>query len=68
MAGTVNIKLFTLGERDCRLDEMRCPDGRCIDASWVCDGEFDCKDGEDELNCTKKEDVEQRVCKRDEFR
>lgn len=28
-----------------------CPSGSCISTSWLCDGQNDCKDGEDELQC-----------------
>ena len=27
---------------------------KCIPASWKCDGEKDCAEGEDEVNCRKK--------------
>ena len=27
---------------------------KCIEKSWRCDGETDCKNGEDELDCTSK--------------
>lgn len=30
----------------------RCPVCRCVFESWRCDGQVDCKDGTDELNCT----------------
>lgn len=29
-----------------------CPVRRCVFESWRCDGQVDCKDGTDELNCT----------------
>ncbi|XP_063292891.1 basement membrane-specific heparan sulfate proteoglycan core protein isoform X6 [Pelobates fuscus] len=37
--------------RECRRDEARCPNGQCIPRDYLCDGERDCKDGSDELNC-----------------
>ncbi|XP_035824784.1 very low-density lipoprotein receptor-like [Aplysia californica] len=35
----------------CESDQFACSD-KCINASWVCDGESDCLDGFDEQNCT----------------
>ncbi|CAJ0956021.1 unnamed protein product [Ranitomeya imitator] len=32
-------------------EEARCPNGQCIPRDYLCDGERDCKDGSDELNC-----------------
>ncbi|XP_069802948.1 basement membrane-specific heparan sulfate proteoglycan core protein isoform X4 [Dendropsophus ebraccatus] len=37
--------------RPCRREEARCPNGQCIPREYLCDGERDCKDGSDELNC-----------------
>ena len=32
--------------------EFTCNDGECIYNGWLCDGDNDCSDGEDEANCT----------------
>ncbi len=38
---------------NCTKGQHRCqaPDDRCIPIFWTCDGDKDCKDGSDELNC-----------------
>lgn len=36
----------------CRIDEYSCSSGMCIRSSWVCDGDNDCRDWSDEVNCT----------------
>ena len=37
----------------CQDDEFKCPDVEvgCIKQEWVCDGDNDCGDGSDEVNC-----------------
>ncbi|XP_069096158.1 basement membrane-specific heparan sulfate proteoglycan core protein isoform X2 [Pleurodeles waltl] len=40
-----------VGPRQCLREEARCPNGQCIPRDYLCDGERDCKDGSDELNC-----------------
>ncbi|XP_042333788.1 LOW QUALITY PROTEIN: basement membrane-specific heparan sulfate proteoglycan core protein [Sceloporus undulatus] len=37
--------------RPCRKDEAVCSNKQCIPREYVCDGERDCRDGSDELNC-----------------
>lgn len=36
----------------CEFGQFQCPDHRCIDASYVCDGDQDCVDGADEHDCS----------------
>ncbi|KAK3690830.1 hypothetical protein RRG08_021530 [Elysia crispata] len=35
----------------CQSDQFKCPDGMCVRAKHVCDGERHCGDGSDEVNC-----------------
>ncbi|XP_061457671.1 basement membrane-specific heparan sulfate proteoglycan core protein isoform X5 [Rhineura floridana] len=37
--------------RPCRRDEAVCSNKQCIPRDYICDGERDCHDGSDELNC-----------------
>ena len=41
----------------CPPNSFRCPDHRCLPATWYCDGDKDCEGGEDEPEgvCTDKE-------------
>ncbi|XP_077167850.1 basement membrane-specific heparan sulfate proteoglycan core protein isoform X5 [Paroedura picta] len=39
------------GVRPCRKDEAVCANKQCISRDYLCDGERDCQDGSDELNC-----------------
>ena len=32
----------------CNENEMTCNDNKCISLGWVCDGDTDCSNGEDE--------------------
>jgi len=36
----------------CPDDYYKCKDGTCIGKEWICDGESDCLDSDDEANCT----------------
>ena len=41
-------------ELTCRDYQFACESGDvCISYNWKCDGEEDCEDGSDELNCSK---------------
>lgn len=37
----------------CHPGQFQCPDHRCIDPNYVCDGDRDCVDGADEQGCSK---------------
>jgi hypothetical protein len=36
----------------CPDKHFQCEDGKCIQQGWVCDRDLDCKNGEDEQNCS----------------
>ncbi|KAE8631853.1 hypothetical protein XENTR_v10001329 [Xenopus tropicalis] len=38
----------------CLTNQFQCMDGACIPALWLCDGDKDCPNGEDEVSCSKK--------------
>lgn len=37
----------------CRADQAKCQSGECIPRDYICDGESDCLDGSDEVQCGK---------------
>ncbi len=60
--------LFFIGECDLET-EFACAEGGCINATWVCDGQYDCfgeLDASDEMNCVCTEDqflcVDSGIC------
>lgn len=38
-------------KQTCEHNYFGCRTGRCILNTWVCDGQKDCEDGDDELHC-----------------
>ncbi|PIO75319.1 Low-density lipoprotein receptor domain class A [Teladorsagia circumcincta] len=47
-------------------ETFACNDGRCIPRSWRCDGDIDCKNEEDEKNCTTTCGPEEFQCAKDQ--
>ncbi|NXN98396.1 LRP2 protein, partial [Rhinopomastus cyanomelas] len=46
----------SLAYATCRGNFFTCPSGRCIHQSWICDGDDDCEDNEDERGCESGRD------------
>lgn len=44
---------YNPNKNNCDSSEFRCSDGQCIYSNWKCDGDKDCNDGSDEVNCEK---------------
>ena len=42
---------YLLDIATCEPSEFQCNDTQCIDSRWRCDGDFDCNDHSDEMNC-----------------
>uniref|UniRef100_A0AC34GIN7 Uncharacterized protein n=1 Tax=Panagrolaimus sp. ES5 TaxID=591445 RepID=A0AC34GIN7_9BILA len=38
---------------ECPVGQFKCYNGKCISATFVCDGHADCRDGSDEAHCSK---------------
>ena len=43
------------GVLECDEDEFKCGNGMCIDIDWMCDGDQDCVDAEDEIQCSNSD-------------
>ncbi|XP_069124568.1 very low-density lipoprotein receptor-like isoform X1 [Argopecten irradians] len=50
---------------ECAEGYFKCTNAECIPTSWVCDGETDCRTGEDEDNCKHRCQVSEFRCQSD---
>ena len=48
----LEINTFFILGGSCASNEFECSNGKCIRASWKCDGDNDCGDSSDETNCS----------------
>lgn len=49
-------KCYFIPATVCSADQFQCLDSKCVDKDWHCDGDFDCDDHSDELNCPSNPD------------
>ncbi|XP_054164985.1 very low-density lipoprotein receptor-like [Oppia nitens] len=63
IAAIVASLIITNVSSDCSFQQFECQDNsKCIPFTWRCDGDVDCPDNSDELNCTVK------LCTQNEFK
>uniref|UniRef100_A0ABD2WBC3 Uncharacterized protein n=1 Tax=Trichogramma kaykai TaxID=54128 RepID=A0ABD2WBC3_9HYME len=50
------INFFILAENNCTSEQFVCHEviNQCVPLNWICDGNADCFDGSDEIECSKK--------------
>lgn len=47
-----NFKRRTASASRCPSSYLECDNGRCLQVKYVCNGDIDCIDGSDEMNCS----------------